>query len=129
MPTTSCIAFGALEEAGHHVTIFPDAEQYIQRKLVQARVRRDCDRFARSPHTHPLRKQLLNAELLPYQLDGIAFAAGAGRAILADDMGLGKTIRAIGVAELLAQLADIRNVSDRVSSISQESVAKRNHEV
>lgn len=99
-----------LEEAGHHVTIFPDAEQYIQRKLVQARVRKDCDRIRKTPAQHPLRKQLLNAELLPYQMDGIAFAAGAGRAILADDMGLGKTIQAIGVAELLAQLADIRRV-------------------
>ncbi len=50
-----------------------------------------------------LRKTLLNAELLPYQLDGIAFAAGAGRAVLADEMGLGKTIQGVGVAEFLAQ--------------------------
>ncbi len=100
----------ALEEAGHHVTIFPDAEQYIQRKLVQARVRKECDEIRKQPKTHPLRTQLLNAELLPYQLDGIAFSAGAGRAILADDMGLGKTIQGIGVAELLAQLADIKRV-------------------
>jgi SNF2 family DNA or RNA helicase len=49
-------------------------------------------------------------ELLPYQLDGIAFAAGAERAILADDMGLGKTIQGIGMAELLAQEAGIRKV-------------------
>jgi len=57
-----------------------------------------------------LRTELLDAELLPYQLDGIAFAVGAGRAVLADDMGLGKTIQGIGVAELLARLADIRRV-------------------
>src|SRR5207247_9504318 len=49
-------------------------------------------------------------ELLPYQLDGIAFAAGAGRAVLADDMGLGKTIQAIGVSELLAREAGISKV-------------------
>ena len=59
------------------------------------------------PHNHPLRKTLLKAELLPYQLDGIAFAAGAGRAILADDMGLGKTIQGVGVAEMLAREAGI----------------------
>jgi SNF2 family DNA or RNA helicase len=47
---------------------------------------------------------------LPYQLDGIAFAAGAGRAVLADDMGLGKTIQAIGVAEFLAREAGISKV-------------------
>ena len=57
-----------------------------------------------------MRKELLKAELLPYQMDGIAFAVGAGRAILADDMGLGKTIQGIGVAELLAQLAGIQRV-------------------
>ncbi|RXM21790.1 DEAD/DEAH box helicase, partial [Citrobacter sp. AAK_AS5] len=49
-------------------------------------------------------------DLLPYQLDGIAFAAGAGRAILADEMGLGKTIQAIGFAEFLAREAGIRKV-------------------
>lgn len=100
----------ALEDAGHRVTIFPDAERYIQRKLVQARVRKDCERIRKNAARHPLRKKLLNAELLPYQMDGIAFVAGVGRAILADDMGLGKTIQAIGVAELLAQLAEIQRV-------------------
>ena len=43
-------------------------------------------------------------------MDGIAFAAGAGRAILADDMGLGKTIQGIGVAEMLAREAGIERV-------------------
>ena len=49
----------------------------------------------------------MKTDLLPYQLDGIAFAVGAGRAVIADDMGLGKTIQGIGVAELLSQDADI----------------------
>lgn len=62
------------------------------------------------PKQHPLRTELLKAELLPYQLDGIAFAVGAGRAILADDMGLGKTIQGIGIAELLAREAGISKV-------------------
>jgi SNF2 family DNA or RNA helicase len=53
---------------------------------------------------------LLKEEILPYQLDGIAFAVGAGRAILADDMGLGKTVQGIGVAELLARQTGIRKV-------------------
>ncbi|MEZ6121678.1 MAG: DEAD/DEAH box helicase [Planctomycetaceae bacterium] len=100
----------ALEEAGYRVTVFPDAEQFVQRRLVQERIRSECDAIRVDPENHPLRKNLLHAELLPYQLDGIAFAAGAGRAILADDMGLGKTIQAIGTAELLSQLAEIRRV-------------------
>lgn len=100
----------ALRHAGHDVTIYPDAEAFIQRELVQARLRTSCDAIRTDVHAHPLRKQLLRTELLPYQLDGIAFAVGAGRAILADDMGLGKTIQGIGVAELLVQLADIKRV-------------------
>src|SRR5204862_1587732 len=64
----------------------------------------------RAPDKHPLRTDLLATPLLPYQLDGIAFAVGAGRAILADDMGLGKTIQGVGVAELLAREANVRKV-------------------
>src|SRR5207302_3994820 len=48
--------------------------------------------------------------LLPYQLDGIAFIAGEGRAVLADDMGLGKTIQGVGAAEFLAREAEVRKV-------------------
>lgn len=100
----------ALENAGHEVRIYADAESFIQRQLTLDRVRKECDAIRQNPADHPLRTQLLDATLLPYQLDGIAFAAGAGRAILADDMGLGKTIQGIGVAELLSQLAEIRRV-------------------
>jgi SNF2 family DNA or RNA helicase len=45
--------------------------------------------------------KLINAKLYPYQKEGICFAAGKGRCIIADDMGLGKTIQAIAAAELL----------------------------
>lgn len=100
----------ALEHAGHDVAIYPDAEAFIQRQLTQQRVQKECEAIRQDPENHPLRTELLDATLLPYQLDGIAFAVGAGRAILADDMGLGKTIQAIGVAELLSRLADIKRV-------------------
>ncbi len=100
----------SIEQAGHGVNVYPDAEEMIQRALVQKHLSQLAKEIRRSPATHPLRKNLLSAELLPYQLDGIAFVAGAGRAILADDMGLGKTIQGIGVAELLAREADIQRV-------------------
>ena len=64
----------------------------------------------RDPAAHPLRTALLKTPLLPYQMDGVAFAVGAGRAILADDMGLGKTIQGVGTAELLAREAEIKKV-------------------
>ena len=103
-------AVGKLEACGHSVTIYPDAEEYIDRRLFQARIESMVAAIRKDPKRHPLRQELLRAELLPYQLDGIAFAVGAGRAILADDMGLGKTIQGIGVAELLAREAAIAKV-------------------
>jgi superfamily II DNA or RNA helicase len=99
-----------LERSGCSVHVYPDAEEFIERRLIEQRLRQVADEIRQDPENHPLRRELLQAELLPYQLDGIAFAVGAGRAILADDMGLGKTIQGIGVAELLARLADVQRV-------------------
>ncbi|MEE9297069.1 MAG: DEAD/DEAH box helicase [Phycisphaerae bacterium] len=95
---------------GHDVTIYPDVEEHINRCLFAERIESKVAEIRRSPKEHHLRRQLLKVELLPYQMDGIAFAVGAGRAVLADDMGLGKTIQGIGVAELLALEADIAKV-------------------
>src|SRR5947199_4885831 len=99
-----------LERRGRTINIYPDAEEFIQRRLLLDRIARRAAEIRRRPESHPLRRELLKAELLPYQLDGIAFAAGAGRAVLADEMGLGKTIQAIGVSELLAREAGISKV-------------------
>lgn len=93
---------------GRQVHIYPDAEEYIERSLIAARLANRCAEIRRDPHNHPLRKTLLKVPLLPYQMDGVAFAAGAGRAVLADDMGLGKTIQGVGVAEMLAREAGVR---------------------
>ncbi len=101
---------GQVERLGTDVTVYPDAEEYIQQKLFQERMTAVVEEIRKDPEVHPLRSTLLNAELRPYQLDGIAFAAGAGRAVLADDMGLGKTIQGIGVAELLSCYASISKV-------------------
>ena len=93
-----------LQKLGQEVFIFPDAEEYIQQRLFQLRIEAKIAEIRKDPAHHPLRQELLKVELLPYQMDGVAFAVGAGRAVLADDMGLGKTIQAVGVAELLAWL-------------------------
>lgn len=103
-------ALRGLEKLGIDVLVYPDAEAYINTVIYGERVREKIAAIRKDPARHPLRKTLLKAELLPYQLDGIAFAVGAGRAVLADDMGLGKTIQGIGVAELLAQDTEIRKV-------------------
>jgi len=99
-----------LEALGHEVSVYPDAEEWIEQRLQQERIATKVSEIRKNPENHPLRRSLLDAELLPYQLDGIAFAAGTGRAVLADDMGLGKTIQGIGVAELLRREAGIKKV-------------------
>jgi len=99
-----------IEHLGAEVQIYPDAEEYINRLLYLERVKNKVREIRKDPKNHPLRKSLLKDELLPYQLDGIAFAVGAGRAIIADDMGLGKTIQGIGVAALLSQDIEIDKV-------------------
>ena len=99
-----------LERLGHDVTIYPDAEEHIDRLLVRQRLETTTREVRKNPENHVLRRTLLKVDLLPYQLDGIGFAVGAGRAILADDMGLGKTIQGIGVAQLLANELGISRV-------------------
>jgi superfamily II DNA or RNA helicase len=45
----------------------------------------------------------IKARLYPYQVEGVSFLAGTGRALLADDMGLGKTLQAISAAVWLQE--------------------------
>lgn len=99
-----------LTQRGRDYHIFPDAEEYIQQSLYAERMARRVAAIRQDPASHPLRTSLLKVPLLPYQIDGIAFAVGAGRAVLADEMGLGKTIQAIGTAELFAREANIQKV-------------------
>ncbi len=103
-------AIRTLERAGETVVIYPDAEEWIQQRLHDENIAGLVQEIRAKPAKHPLRTSLLKVPLLPYQLDGVAFAVGAGRAVLADDMGLGKTIQGIGVAELLSQVAGIQRV-------------------
>ncbi len=55
-------------------------------------------------------KNLIKAKLFKYQVEGVAFAAKAGRSLIADEMGLGKTIQAIATAELLKNEFQIASV-------------------
>lgn len=50
----------------------------------------------------------VRAKLYPYQIEGVAFLAGTGRALLADDMGLGKTLQAIAAAAWLHEHEGVR---------------------
>ena len=50
----------------------------------------------------------IRTRLYPYQVEGVAFLAANGRALLADDMGLGKTLQAICAASWLGRNADVK---------------------
>ncbi len=52
----------------------------------------------------------IKARLYPYQVEGTAFLAGTGRALLADDMGLGKTLQAISAAVWLKEYEGIKKI-------------------
>ena len=52
----------------------------------------------------------IRVKLYPYQIEGVAFLAGTGRALLADDMGLGKTLQAIAAADWLREHEGVRRV-------------------
>ena len=52
----------------------------------------------------------VKARLYPYQIEGVSFLAGTGRALLADDMGLGKTLQAISAAVWLKEYEGIRKI-------------------
>jgi len=107
---TLVMAIRRLESQAISVNVYPDAEEYIDQQLLSERIAQRVAQIRSDPAAHPLRHQLLKADLLPYQLDGIAFAFGARRAVLADDMGLGKTIQGIGLAALLAREIGIKKV-------------------
>ena len=53
---------------------------------------------------------IINADLFPYQKEGIEFALFKSVAIIADEMGLGKTLQAIGTAVLKKQIFDFEKV-------------------
>ena len=52
----------------------------------------------------------VSARLYPYQVEGVAFLAANGRALLADDMGLGKTLQAIAAAPWLQEHAEVERI-------------------
>lgn len=55
-----------LERAGHPVHVYPDAEEFIEQRLLQQRLVALAAEIRRDPAGHPLRTGLLQAELLPY---------------------------------------------------------------
>jgi len=88
---------------------YPDALSYIIEKREDRKRGKLVHEKYRLQISNGIFKTLVNAELYPYQKEGICFAAEKGRCIIADDMGLGKTLQAIAASELLRKETGIES--------------------
>ena len=87
-----------------------DAAQLAQRAGQDAAQRLRADAIRRDIERSGGRLAGVSARLYPYQVQGVAFLASRGRALLADDMGLGKTLQAIAAAAWLMEHDGLQRV-------------------
>ncbi|NMC68712.1 MAG: DEAD/DEAH box helicase family protein [Myxococcales bacterium] len=83
------------------LVVYPDVEEFSREVAERRRMERRRDEVREWFAERQGRVPGVRAKLYPYQVEGAAFLAGAGRALLADDMGLGKTVQAIVAARAL----------------------------
>jgi hypothetical protein len=97
----------AVEERGD-INIGEDASDYARRLATVAAHRLRSAEIRDQIKSGNGRLPGIRARLYPYQIEGTAFLAGTGRALLADDMGLGKTLQAISAASWLHEHENVR---------------------
>lgn len=87
-----------------------DAQQYVRQCAEDAGHRLRAQQISREiTQSHGVLPGV-KVKLFPYQVDGVAFLASRGRALLADDMGLGKTLQAIAAGTWLADQAGVQKI-------------------
>jgi superfamily II DNA or RNA helicase len=87
-----------------------DALGYARRLAEQAAQRQRARDIGETIRASGGRLPGVTARLYPYQVEGVAFLAANGRALLADDMGLGKTLQAIAAAAWLHAHAEVERI-------------------
>ncbi len=92
------------------LVITEELRAWAERSLAKERAARRGEELARQIRHHGGQLPGLKARLHPYQVDGVAFLASRGRALLADDMGLGKTLQAIAACQVLMQESGVERV-------------------
>ncbi len=96
--------------AGHSLRISHDVHAMVgERAAAQALANVIANSYPLGA-ADPALRNVLQLPLLPYQREGILFAAQTGRVLIADDMGLGKTVQAIGAVRLWQRHAELRRV-------------------
>ncbi len=98
---TSFLGFINEADAYKQILIRPEVLQKVEQTF-------ETETLKKVKGQYNLNFSVINANLFPYQKEGIEFAAFREGAIIADDMGLGKTIQAIGVAIMKKQLFDFK---------------------
>jgi len=102
--------FTALVENRSDLQLGEDALAYARQLAADAARRQRAEKIRAQILATNGRLVGLKARLFPYQIEGVAFLAGTGRALLADDMGLGKTLQAIAAAGWLCQNEGVRRI-------------------
>ncbi len=85
-----------------------DAKRAARFDAFERQVREHLARRGPAPHAWQRAIGSMSVSLHPYQVDGVLFAARAGRALIADDMGLGKTMQALAASRLLHELGECK---------------------
>lgn len=96
-------ARGKIRISAHLAPWVEEQRQLGQRESARAAFEADLAAGKRS-------LDIVDAELYPYQREGVLHLAFTERALLADEMGLGKTVQAIAACELLRRLRGIERV-------------------
>jgi len=99
-----------LEDVDGELHIGAEVVALTERMMAERVHAHTADRLARTIRQQGGCIPGLKTHLYPYQVQGVAFLASRGRALLADDMGLGKTIQAIGACSVLMQEAGVERV-------------------
>ncbi|MGK2905878.1 MAG: SNF2-related protein [Desulfuromonadales bacterium] len=99
-----------LVEGRSDLDIGVDAGDYVRQLAADAAHRLRAERIRAEILAGGGRLAGLKARLYPYQVEGVAFLAGTGRALLADDMGLGKTLQALAAAGWLREREGVRKI-------------------
>ena len=105
--------FYALSDALYgceEIVIGEDARQAVAHLATEQAHRLRSQAIARRILQSDGRLPGIDTRLYPYQIEGVAFLAGNGRALLADDMGLGKTLQAIAAASWLIAESGVQRV-------------------
>lgn len=106
-------AFRSLERAverGKGVVLTPEVGEYVRRLAEEEERKARAEALGRKLRRSGGRLSGIATRLYPYQVEGVAFLATAGRGLLADDMGLGKTLQAIAAASVLREHEGVRRI-------------------